>query len=377
MSKINISHQADLTLIWSVAILVFLGFLMLLSASAPLSYEKTQINNDPATGNPTYYLFRQILYGLLGIILAFFFSKFSLNFLKNIVTLFYILSIIFLTLVFIPSIGVEAGGAARWLQIGDFTLQPSEFAKLALILYLAALFEKKIKEKEFKDLKKGFLSFLIVLAPFVILILMQPDMGTLGTLCLIALLMFFGMGASFSHIFIAICLGIIFLLGAIFIFDYQAERVTTFLNPEEDTSDSAYQINQSLIALGSGGIVGVGFTNGIQKWSYLPQPMNDTIFASWGEETGFIGTLSILILYLIICWRGFIIARKAPDDFSKGLALGITGWIGIQSFLHIMAVCGLIPFTGIPLPFISYGGSALVFNLMAVGILINVSRKTV
>ena len=151
----------------------------------------------------------------------------------------------------------------------------------------------------------------------------------------------------------------------------------TFLNPKEDLSGSAYQINQSLIALGSGGIFGRGFTHSIQKWGYLPQPTADAIFAIWGEETGFIGSVLIILLYLIICWRGFIIAKRAPNKFSQGLVIGIISWIVIQAFLHIMVVCGLIPFTGVPLPFVSYGGTALIFNLIGMGLLINVSKKTI
>jgi cell division protein FtsW len=202
-------------------------------------------------------------------------------------------------------------------------------------------------------------------------------MGTFGVLGLITLCMFFGIGGSFLHTFLIVLLGLsVFCLSVFFIFPYQAERVLTFLNPEEDVLGRSYQITQSLIALGSGGIFGVGFGNGIQKWSYLPQPMGNTIFAVWAEETGFIGALIIVVLYLIICWRGFIIAKKAPSKFSQTLAIGVTSWVGIQAFLHIMAVCALIPFTGIPLPFVSYGGSALIFNLIGIGILINVSRRT-
>lgn len=376
--KVSHIHQPDNVLMWSLAILIFFGLLMLFTSSIVLSKEKTQINNDPTTGNPTYYLVHQILYGLLpGIILAFILSRLSIDALKKIAPFFALLAIIFLIAVFIPGVAFKSGGAVRWINIGGFTFQPSEFAKLSLILYLAAFFEKKIETKKITSFKEGLLPFLIILAPFVLLLLLQPDMGTLGTLCFIALLMFFSAGGSLSHVFLLVFLGIVLLLCAIFVFDYQEERIFTFLNPEEDVLGSSYQINQSLIALGSGGVFGVGFTNGVQKEGYLPQPMNDTIFAVWGEETGFVGTTIIIILYLIICWRGFIIAKRAPNKFSQVLAIGITSWISIQTIFHIMAVCGLIPFTGIPLPFISYGGSALMCALMGIGVLINVSRRTV
>jgi len=149
------------------------------------------------------------------------------------------------------------------------------------------------------------------------------------------------------------------------------------MHPEEDSLGMSYQVNQSLIALGSGGIFGRGFGNGIQKYNYLPQPMGDTIFAVWAEETGFIGSLIILLLFLLILWRGFIISKRAPDNFSRLLAIGIISWIEIQGFVHIMAVCRLIPFTGLPLPFISYGGSALISSFIGLGILINISKRTV
>jgi len=377
-SKIIPSHRPDAILVWSLTALIFLGLLMLFTSSIVLSKEKTQINNDPSTGSSTYYLLHQILYGFFpGIVLAYIFSKFSLDFLKKIAPFFLLLAIISLILVFIPSLTFKAGGATRWINIGGFTFQPSEFAKLSLILYLAAFFEKKIETKKITSFKESLIPFLIILAPIAFLLLLQPDMGTLGVISFIALLMFFGVGGSISHVFLLIFLGIALLLSAIFIFDYQAERVFTFLNPEEDILGDSYQINQSLIALGSGGIFGKGFTNGIQKEGYLPQPMNDTIFAVWGEETGFLGATIIIILYLIICSRGFIIAKKSPNIFSQALAIGITSWISIQAMFHIMAVCGLIPFTGMPLPLISYGGSALMCTLIGIGILINISRRTV
>lgn len=379
MSRSLPFHQSDVILIWSFVILIFLGLLMLFFASLPLSYEKTKKDDGLTSGNPTYYLLHQILYGLLpGLILAYFFSKISLDFLKRIAPLFFGLAFICLVLVFIPGLGFEAGGAARWLQIGNFTFQPSEFAKLALIVYLAALFEKKVEKKKISSFKDCLVPLLIILLPLGILLLLQPDMGTLGVLCLIVLCMFFGIGGSFLHTFLIILLGLsVLCICVFFIFPYQAERVLTFLNPTEDTSGSAYQINQSLIALGSGGIFGGGLGSSIQKWGYLPQPTTDTIFAIWAEDTGFIGSLIVISLYLIICWRGFIIAKRAPTKFSQGLAIGIVSWISIQVFLHIMALCGLIPFTGIPLPFVSYGGTALIFNLIGMGILINISKRTV
>ena len=375
MSK-SILHQPDSILVWSLVVLIFVGLLILFSSSMVISKEKTCSATN--SGTTTYYFFHQILYGLLpGIVFIYFFSRLSLNFFKRLAPLFFLLSLILLIFVFIPGIGFESGGATRWLEVGSFTFQPSEFAKIALIIYLAALLGKKIKEGKINNFQDGFAPFLIILIPFGILLLLQPDMGTLGILCLIALLMFFGAGGKLLHTFLLIFLGISVLATTIFFFSYQAERVLTFLNPEEDTLGRSYQVSQSLIALGSGGMLGVGFGNGIQKYNYLPQPMGDTIFAVWAEETGFIGSSFIILLFLIICWRGFIIAKRAPNNFARLLTIGVISWISIQAFLHIMAVCGLVPFTGMPLPFVSYGGSALIFAMAGAGILINVSRRTV
>ena len=341
-------------------------------------FTSSMVLSEMKTDKITYYITHQIFFGFLpGIILAYFFSKISLDFLKKITPFFFLLVFVLLTLVLVPALGFESGGAVRWLQVGPIILQPSEFAKLAVILYLAALFEKKTKEKIMKSFKEAVLPFLFVLAPFAFLLLLQPDMGTLGIISLISLSMFFGARGSIPYTVLFICAGIFLVVIASILFPYVSDRLQTFLNPEDDTSGISYQINQSLIAIGSGGIFGVGFGNGIQKYSYLPEPMGDTIFAVWGEETGFLGSILIVWLYLIICVRGFIIAKKAASEFNRFVAIGITSWIGFQAFLHIMAVCGLIPFSGMPLPFISYGGTALICVLAGAGILINISKKSI
>ena len=351
---------------------------MLFTSSIVLSKEKTRSEANPS-GTATYYFFHQILYGLIpGIILAYICSKISLNFFKVISPLLLISSILLLILVLVPKFSFGSGGATRWIKVGFIIFQPSEFAKLALSFYLAAFLAKKVKEKKIGSVKETILPFIVILSPFIILLLSQPDMGTLGILSIISLLMLFGARGSIGHILFLVSLGIVILfLSAFYFFHYQAERILTFLNPQEDVLGRGYQINQSLIALGSGGILGRGLGNGIQKYNYLPQPMNDTIFAVWGEEAGFVGSVIVIILFLMICWRGLIIAKRAPDVFSQLLGIGITSWIGMQAFLNIMAVSGLIPFSGMPLPFISYGSSALICSLIGAGVLINISRRTV
>ena len=281
-----------------------------------------------------------------------------------------------MSLVFVPKFSLSFGGARSWIHFGPIVFQPTEFAKLALILYLSLFFEKKIRERKIEKFSKGLLPFLLVLVPFSILLFFQPDMGSLGVLLLIGFLMYFSAGAPLSHTFFLVFLGIFLLIIGSFIFPHQAKRIFTFFHPQKDILGKSYQINQALIALGSGGIFGKGYGNSIQKYNYLPQPMGDTIFAIWGEEMGFLGSSFLILLFLLICWRGFIISKKANDRFSQLLGVGIVSWIGIQAFVHIMAVCGLIPFTGIPLPFVSYGGSALACILAGVGFLFNIARNS-
>jgi len=371
------AHQPDNILIIALAILILLGLLMLFTASIVISKEKTRSDKNPE-GSTTYYFFHQILFALLpGIFLAFLISKMPISFFKSIALFALFASIFCLLLIFIPKLAFEAGGATRWVRIAGYTFQPSELAKLALILYFGALFEKKFHNNQIKDFKSGFLPFLLIFGAFAVLLVLQPDMGTLIVMALISLFMFFMAQGKFRHILLFMLIGIIALLLYMNIFPHSAQRFTTFLNPEKDIKGAGYQINQSLIAIGSGGLTGVGIGNGIQKYNYLPETLSDTIFAVWAEETGLLGSLALIIIYLIIGWRGLIISKRAPDKFSQLVAVGITTWIVFQAFLNIMANSGLVPFTGLPLPLVSYGGTAIITTLMAMGILINISKKTI
>ena len=364
------SHEANKILISVVGIILFIGILMIASASSSFS--------ERLTGNSFHYLLRQIYIGLLpGVTLAFIISKFSLNFFKRFSFLFLVFSIFLCALVFIPQFQYYHGGAVRWLKFGTITLQPAEFAKIATIVYLAAFFARKKKENKIKSLEECLLPLLSILLPFAILFLLQPDMGSFGIICFIALFMYFSSGGSLLYTGFLITLGIIAFVVLSFIAPYRFARITAFLNPEVDPQGIGYHLNQNLITIGSGGILGLGYGNSIQKFGYLPQAMEDSIFAIWGEETGFIGCVALLFLYLILIWRGIKICQKLPDDFEKNLACGIVSWIAVQTFINIGGVAGLIPLTGIPLPLISYGGTALIAALIAMGILINISKKTV
>lgn len=360
-------YKPDYILILTVAILVVFGLVMLSSAGLALSQEKY--------GQPYYFLKHQIVFGVLGgIILATVAYFIPYHFWKKISFLLLILTILALVLVFIPGIGQGFGGARRWITIGPISLQPTEILKLTFIIYLAAWLDKK--SKKITEFWGVFLPFLVVMGIIALLIILQPNLGTLGIIALTALAIFFLAGAKISHVILAILGG----LGAFWAFvklaPYRVNRLIIFLHPEKDPKGIGYQINQALLALGSGGLFGVGLGQGHQKFQYLPEPITDSIAAIVGEELGFVGLFFLIILFLIFALRGFKIAKNAPDNFSRLLAGGITSWIIIQMLINLTAICGLIPFTGIPLPFISYGGSALAISLTGVGILLNISRHT-
>jgi len=268
--------------------------------------------------------------------------------------------------VFIPGLGVRALGAKRWINLGITVLQPSEFAKLSLIIYLSAWFSSREKER--------FGSFLLLIGMVVGLIIIQPDLGTSLIIVSVAMLLYFFSGAAITHFFLLVPLLAVAVLLISVVSPYRFARLTSFLDPGKDPLGASYQVKQATLALGSGGVFGLGLGKSRQKYEYLPEANTDSIFAILGEETGFIGTLTVSFLYLCIVYRGFRIASKVEDAFGRLLALGISSWIGIQSMMNIAAIAALIPLTGIPLPLISYGGSNLVVMLSALGILWNISK---
>lgn len=275
-------------------------------------------------------------------------------------------TIILLLAVFIPGIGVPALGAHRWINLGFTILQPAELAKFSLIVYLSAWFSKP---------EKGRLgAFVLLLAMVVGLVVIEPDLGTAVIIGIVAVMMYYFSGAKLTHFLglvpvLAIAL-VLFAVAA----PYRFARITTFLNPEHDPLGSSYQIRQILLALGSGGLFGVGLGKSRQKYEYLPEANTDSIFAIIAEELGFIGSTIVIGLFLLLVWRGFRIAKHARDTFGRMLALGFASWIAIQAGINLAAMVALVPLTGIPLPFISYGGSSLTVLLLSMGILLNISR---
>jgi len=283
-------------------------------------------------------------------------------------------ALILTALIFVPSLGMEHGGSTRWLNLGPLSLQPSEPLKVGLILVLAHYFT--LNRDRIDSYLYGLGGFVALCMPAALLLLLQPDHGTLGVIAFTACAIYLAAGAPKQHIAIIIVSGILLLAAAFFIHPYVRDRIMTFIYPSHDPGGSSYQIQQSLLAIGSGELTGRGFGHGIQKFQYLPEPVGDSIFAVIGEEFGFIGASSVIGLFVLFFLRGYSIAARAPDYFGALVAVGITTYITLQAFFNIAAMLGLIPLTGIPLVFISHGGTALMVALGAAGILVSISRHS-
>lgn len=348
-----------------VFILLALGVAMFISASLGV----LDRNQD------TFYgvLFSQLVLGLgLGLIGMFISSKIDYKLWRKYSFILFIGSILLTAAVFIPSLGWSHGGAERWLQIGSFTFQPVEFLKFGFVIYFAAWLSW-VKQRV-QDFKFGILPFAIMLAVIALILLKQPDTKSFILITATGISMLFISGAPFKYIFWT-GLGMVIFFGVLLYFKpYLQERVKTFINPAQDSQGSSYQIQQSFIALGSGGVFGRGFGQSVQKFSYLPEPQGDSIFAVLGEEIGFVGAFATIFLYLLFILRGFFIANRSPDYFSRLLVYGIVILITVQSFMHIASVTGVFPLTGVPLVFMSQGGTSLMVYLIAVGIVLNISR---
>lgn len=348
--------------------LVVFGVIMVASASVVQSYDTAGTNN--------YYLFRQGAFAVVGLIMWWIFQRIDYRYWKRFATIFLGIGILVLFLALVPGIGVEAGGAKRWINLGFSTLQSSEVMKFAIIVYLAFWFEKK--GRDIGDFYKTFLPFVVMLGAVFLLIMQGPDLGTATLTALIAGAMYMGAGATWGQLGMLFFGGLSAVLVLIKAAPYRFRRLLTFLNPGADPLGAGYHINQSLLAIGSGGIFGLGYGYSRQKYNFLPEAASDSIFAVIGEELGLIGTVFLVLLpFAFIVWRGLVVARRAPDLFGRMLALGITTWIGAQAVLNMGATVGMLPLTGVPLPFISLGGSSLVIMLMAAGILLNISKQTV
>ncbi len=287
-----------------------------------------------------------------------------------------ILAIFALVLLLVPGLNTHKNGATRWLDLGPVSFQPAELLKISLVIYLAAWFEKR--GEDIKSFWDGVVPFSVMLGiSSIVVVVFQRDMGTMMVLALAAVGMFYVAGIRLRHLMMILATGATLGWLAIVTFPHRMERFLTFLDPTKDATGDGYHISQALIALGSGGLFGLGLGKSIQIYGYLPEASNDSIFAVIGEEFGLIGALLVIGLFGLIVWRGIEIARRAPDTFGRLTATGITLIIMFQSFINVAAMLSIVPLTGIPLPFISYGGSSLVIMMFAMGLLFNISKYTV
>ncbi len=349
--------------------MVVLGLLILASVSATLSFERS--------GDTYYFLTHQIIFGLIpGLILGFLAYKINLALLKKWAPALLLITLVLMVMVFLPVIGSTSANAARWVGLGPISFQPSELLKLTFILYLAVWLSSREERKKENNPGKTLMAFGIILFFIISLLILQSDLSTLGVILAVAVIMYFVINTPIRHIILIFAAGATTIFALIKIAPYRIDRLLVFLNHDFDPMGAGYQIKQSLIAIGSGGFWGTGLGLGMQKLGFLPETISDSIFAVFSEETGFAGGLFLITLFLAFLWRGFKIARESQDNFLKLAALGITSWIIIQTFVNIGAMIGVLPLTGIPLPFISYGGSALIVELIGVGLLLNISSRT-
>ena len=359
-------QKADKVLQAVLASVLVFGLISLSSASSVVSYDK--FDGD------AYRYFKRQLFGLiLGLIAYFILSKIDYHIWRKYAFGFLLFSVLLLILVFIPGLSANYGKARSWISVFGFSLQPSEFVKLSFLLYLAAWLETK--KRDLSDIREGIGPFVVVLGLIGGLMLMQPDIGTLSIITLVSLIVYFVGGGRKTHIAVIVLIGMVLFVLMLQFKSYQINRFRCYVDPSFSSDDICYQINQSLIAVGSGGVFGRGLGESRQKYMYLPEVSGDSIFAIIAEETGLIVSGILIILFLIIFYRGYKIALAAPDDFGRILAIGISSWISIQAFVNIGGIINLMPMTGVPLPLISYGGSAILSSLSAFGILINISSQ--
>jgi len=358
------SQRVDYFFVALIFLLVAFGLAMLASASSVLG--KVKFNDS------YFYLKHQIIYGLLIGLLGFFVAvNVYYRRWEKMALIFLLISLLLLILVFSP-LGFMSGSARRWISIGSVTFQPSEIIKLTFLVYLAAWLSKN-RERS-RSFFRGFLPFLFLVAFIAGLLVAQNSASAALIFLTTAILVYFISGAKFRYILAIVFLGLLSLPLIIYVAPYRWERIITFLNPQADPLGYGYQINQTILAIGSGKLWGRGYGQSIAKIHYLPEQIGDSIFAVIAEELGFGGVAGLIAAFFLLIWRSFIIANRTSDGFAKLLVVGFSLTIGLQVFVHIAALTGIIPLTGVPLPFISYGGTALAVFLTMAGIIVNISK---
>ncbi len=362
----TIMRRLDYPFLILTLVLVVTGLLAISSASVVISQKNFN--------TPYYYLLRQTLAVLVGLGVGAFTQFVPYKFWKKVSLPLLLIAVVLSSAVFIPKLGLDLGGATRWLKLGPINFQPSELLKISLILYLASWLEKKRGRVE--GFTSALMPFLVVIAVVGALLVLQKDVGTLIVISGSAMVLYFLGGGRFSQVVTMVILAAAALFAIILVAPYRVNRFLVFLNPDLDPQGISYHINQALIAIGTGGFWGRGFGQSIQKYNYLPEPIGDSVFAIIVEELGFFGGFMLIILFAGFFLRAITIAKRAPDLFGKLLVSGLASTVMLQAFINIAAISGLMPLTGIPLPFISYGGTSIVVTLAMAGIILNVSRHT-
>jgi len=368
------TKSPDFFLLAAISAIMVLGVLILSSASALFSQSQYQ---------DSYYLIRhQLVMGVLpGMILAVIAYKIPLIWLRKMAPFMLLGSVFLLIMIFIPGIGFSAGGAQRWIHLGFATIQPSEVLKPVFIIYLAswlaARFDdsKSYKKTVKKNFGSTFAAFLMVVSLIGALLIKQPDLSTFGIVALVAFGMYFLAGTPFRHSLFMIVAGVLLLTALVAFEPYRLERLSSWLSPQTDPLGKSFQSNQALIIVGSGGAFGQGLGSSSSKYTLLPELIGDSVFAPYSHEIGFVGCFLLMALFVLFAWRGFLIARLSRDKFENLIVSGIVIWICLQSVINISSTTGLIPLSGVPLPFISYGGTAVAMELAAIGLILNISRQ--
>jgi len=348
----------------ATAMLVITGLLAVYTSSFAVGYHEF--------GDANYFVTRQAVFALFGVGAMIFFMRMDYNRLRAWSVPMLLLALAGLIAVLLPGIGVERNGATRWLVFGPVSIQPSEFAKLAVIIYIAAWLASR--GKEINKFSLGFVPFVLLLGVVGGLVIAEPDMGTTIIIFLTASTLFFVAGAPLSHLGLLVGVGGFISYAVILQRDYQLDRLATFVNPESDPQGGGFQIIQLLVALGSGGPLGLGWGEGRQKFFYVPGSHTDGVFAILGEEIGFVGLMVILCIFAFFVYCAVLVTLRSRDRFSMLLCIGIISWIAGQTLINIGGITRAIPLTGVPLPFLSYGGSSLIMVMAAVGVLLSVSR---
>ncbi len=353
-------------LIYIVVMVVF-GLAALTSASGPLAFGNF--------GDSFYFVKHQLILGIIpGLLLGYFLFKVDFEKWRKVSWLVYGFAILLLALVFVPGVGAVINGGRNWIRILGFNFQPSEVFKLAMIFFAAHLLSDR--KRNLEDWQMGLLPILTLLAPGILLVLFS-DVGTLSIILMILLAMLFEAKVPKRYLMFLGCLAIAAFGVLIYLKPYRLQRITIFMHPELDPKGIGYQVNQAFLAVGSGGFWGRGVGQSIQKYQYLPEVNSDSIFAVIAEETGFLFSSLLIFLIVLVCLRGLKIAQQSHSEFGRLLTVGVVVWLGWQSFLNIGAMVGLLPLTGVPLPFISHGGTAMLAELAAVGLVLNVSKKEI